>query len=92
MKTPTYRNLLPRCLAAVRSHYGITRLGLIETRAEVLNCARKAAKGSADDFAAALTAGLEVASGMPIAELAKLAEEWPTIETTRAAHRAEVQP
>jgi len=74
-------NALTASLRAVRSHYGSPRIGILETRAEVLNCARKAAKGSECDFALALRSSLEVATQLDIAELAKLAEtSWPTLQ------------
>jgi hypothetical protein len=71
---------LAASVRAVRTHYGSQRIGILETRAEVLNCARKAAKGSECDFALALRSSLEVATQLDITELAQLAEtSWPRL-------------
>jgi hypothetical protein len=71
---------LAASVRAVRAHYGTPGIGILETRAEVLNCARKAAKGSECDLALALRSSLEVATQLEIAELAKLAEtSWPRL-------------
>lgn len=43
----------------IRNHYGLTRpVTPAECEAEILNCARKRANGSLDDFQALLTARL----------------------------------
>lgn len=68
--------LIEAARRAVQTHYGKHRVSVSETRAEVLNCARKAAKGSACDMAERLTASLEVATQHDIAALGKLAEAW----------------
>jgi hypothetical protein len=68
--------LQTECRRIVRSHYGAYRIGLVETRAEILNCARKAEKGSACDLAEELQHRLEVATQLTIKELAENAKGW----------------
>jgi hypothetical protein len=69
---------LAASLQVVRAHQRRRHVSIEDARRAVLEAAERIASGVAGPESEALAAKLEKVTGIPIAELAKHAEHWPT--------------